>query len=129
MINLYMDKMLELSSNQAITGTTESDNSIDFGTEKCSAAGKRIDIRIKQDFASGSSLQFVLQDSEDGIAFTDKLTSTAFTVSSLKSSGTDVFYSIPIPKGLRRFIRLKYVALGTFTKGKIHAALNTDINI
>lgn len=127
MNNLYLDKKLEFSENQAITASAESENAIDFGVEKCSAAGKAIDIRIKEDFAGGTSLQFVLQDSANGTAYTDALTSPAFQTAQLKAKGTDVFYSLAIPKGLRRFIRLKYAVTGTFTKGKVHAILNTEV--
>lgn len=129
MNNLYLDKKLEFSENQAITGTAESENALDFGVEKCSAAGKAIDIRIKEDFTGGTSLQFVLQDSADGVSYTDKLTSPAFQAAQLKAKGEDVFYSLAIPKGLRRFIRLKYQADGTFTKGKVHAILNTEVSV
>ena len=127
MNNLYLDKRLEFSENQAITGTAESENAIDFGVEHGSAAGKAIDIRIKEDFAGGTSLTFVLQDSADGTSYTDKLTSPTFQAAQLKAKGEDVFYSLAIPKGLRRFIRLKYQAAGTFTKGKVHAILNTEV--
>ena len=127
MINLYLDKRLEFSENQAITGTAESENVLDFGVEHGSAAGKAIDIRIKEDFTGGTSLQFVLQDSADGTSYTDKLTSPAFQAAQLKAKGTEVFYSLAIPKGLRRFIRLKYAVTGTFTKGKVHAILNTEV--
>ena len=124
MIHLYLDKRLEFSENQAITATAESENVIDFGVENCSAAGRTIDIRIKEDFVGGGSLKFVLQDSADGLAYEDALTSPAFQTAQLKAKGTDVFYSLAIPKGLRRFIRLKYEAAGSFTKGKIHAVLD-----
>lgn len=127
MINLYLDKRLEFSENQAITASVESENALDFGVEHGSAAGKAIDIRIKEDFAGGTSLQFVLQDSADGTTYTDKLTSPAFQAAQLKAKGEDVFYSLAIPKGLRRFIRLKYAVTGTFTKGKVHAILNTEV--
>lgn len=127
MTNLYLDKKLEFSENQAITGTAESENAIDFGVEKCSAAGKAIDIRIKEDFTGGTSLQFVLQDSADGVSYIDKLTSPTFQAAQLKAKGGEVFYSLVIPKGLHRFIRLKYQAAGTFTKGKVHAILNTEV--
>ena len=127
MTNLYLDKRLEFSENQAITTSAESENALDFGVEKCSAEGKTIDIRIKEDFAGSTSLQFVLQDSADGTSYVDKLTSPAFQVAQLKAKGEDVFYSLVIPKGLRRFIRLKYVVTGTFTKGKVHAILNTEV--
>jgi len=40
MTNLYLDKRLEFSENQAITASAESENALDFGVEKCSAAGK-----------------------------------------------------------------------------------------
>ena len=124
MIQLYLDKRLEFSENQAITATAESENAIDFGVENCSAAGRAITIRIKEDFVGGTSLKFVLQDSADGLAYTDALTSPAFQTAQLKAKGTDVFYSLAIPKGLRRFIRLKYEAAGSFTKGKVHAVLD-----
>lgn len=129
MNNLYLDKRLEFSENQAITASAESENALDFGVEHGSAAGKAIDIRIKEDFAGGTSLQFVLQDSADGTTYTDKLTSPAFQAAQLKAKGEDVFYSLAIPKGLRRFIRLKYAVTGTFTKGKVHAILNTEARI
>ena len=124
MIHLYLDKRLEFSENQAITATAESENVIDFGVENCSAAGRAITIRIKEDFVGGGSLKFVLQDSADGLAYEDALTSPAFQTAQLKAKGTDVFYSLAIPKGLRRFIRLKYEAAESFTKGKIHAVLD-----
>lgn len=129
MTNLYLDKKLEFSENQAITASAESENAIDFGAEHGSAAGKAIDIRIKEDFTGGTSLQFVLQDSADGVSYTDKLTSPTFQTAQLKAKGEDVFYSLAIPKGLRRFIRLKYQAAGTFTKGKVHAILNTEVRV
>jgi len=129
MTNLYLDKKLEFSENQAITGTAESENALDFGVENGSAAGKAIDIRIKEDFIGGTSLQFVLQDSADGVSYTDKLTSLTFQTTQLKAKGEDVFYSLAIPKGLRRFIRLKYAVTGTFTKGKVHAILNTEVRV
>lgn len=129
MINLYLDKKLEFSENQAITATTESEHAIDFGVEKCSAAGKAIDIRIKEDFSGGTSLQFVLQDSADGLSYEDKLTSPAFQSAQLTSSGTDVFYSLVIPKDLRRYIRINYVVSGVFDKGKVNAILNTEVHI
>lgn len=127
MNNLYLDKRLEFSENQAITTSAESENALDFGVEHGSAAGKAIDIRIKEDFAGGTSLAFVLQDSADGTSYTDKLTSPAFQAAQLKAKEGEVFYSLAIPKGLRRFIRLKYQAAGTFTKGKVHAILNTEV--
>ena len=127
MNNLYLDKRLEFSENQAITASAESDNAIDFGAEQCSAAGKTIDIRIKENFSGGTSLAFVLQDSADGTSYTDKLTSPTFQAAQLKGTGGEVFYSLAIPKGLRRFIRLKYAVTGTFTKGKVHAILNTEV--
>ena len=124
MIHLYLDKRLEFSENQAITATAESENVIDFGVENCSAAGRAITISVKEDFVGGGSLKFVLQDSADGLAYEDALTSPAFQTAQLKAKGTDVFYSLAIPKGLRRFIRLKYEAAGSFTKGKVHAVLD-----
>ena len=99
MINLYLDKRLEFSENQAITGTAESENALDFGVEHGSAAGKAIDIRIKEDFAGGTSLQFVLQDSADGTSYTDKLTSPAFQASQLRRRGKTCFIRLPFRKG------------------------------
>lgn len=127
MTNLYLDKRLELSSDQAITTTAESQNAIDFRTDSCSADGKRIDFRIKEKFQGGTSLKFILQDSANGTSFDDKLTSPVFAVAVLVESQKEPFYSLVIPKGLRRYIRVKYDVQGTFTKGKIHAILNTEI--
>lgn len=127
MTNLYLDKRLELSSDQAITTTAESQNAIDFGVNSCSADGKRIDFRIKEKFQGGTSLKFILQDSANGTSFDDKLTSPVFAAAALVESQKEPFYSLVIPKGLRRYIRVKYDVQGTFTKGKIHAILNTEM--
>lgn len=127
MANLYFDKRLELSSDQAITTTAESQNAIDFGVDSCSADGKRIDFRVKEKFVGGTSLKFILQDSANGTSFEDKLTSPVFNTAVLTESQKEPLYSLVIPKGLRRYIRVKYEVNGTFSKGKIHAILNTEM--
>ena len=130
MNNLYLDKKLELSDGQSITsGSIESQNVIDFGVEHGSAEGKSIDIRVTEDFAGGTSVQFVLQDSANGTTFTDRITSTAYPAASLKTSHGNPLCSIAVPAGLGRYMRLKYVATGTFTKGKVHAILNTEVRV
>lgn len=127
MINLYLDKCLEVSNNQAVTRTAESENVIDFGVSSCSAAGKSVDFRIKEKFTGGTSLKFVLQDSEDGASFDDKLMSPVFQAAVLEESKAEPFYSLVIPKGLRRYLRVKYEVQGSFTRGRIHAILNTEV--
>ena len=108
MNNLYLDKKLELSDDQSITGgSVESQNVIDFGVEHGSAEGKSIDIRVTEDFAGGTSVQFVLQDSANGTTFTDRITSTAYPAASLKTSHGNPLCSIAVPAGLGRYMRLK----------------------
>jgi len=130
MNNVYLDKKLELSDNQAITsGTIESQNVIDFGVENASAGGKAIDIRVSETFDGGTSVQFVLQDSADGVSFTDKVTTAAYQTADLKVSSAKPLCSIAVPDGLKRYMRLKYVVVGTYTKGKIHAIMNTEVRV
>lgn len=130
MNNMYLDKKLELSDNQAITtGTIESQNIIDFGVENGSAGGKAIDIRVTETFTGGTSVQFVLQDSANGTAFEDKVTTAVYQTAALTVSTGKPLCSIAVPVGLRRYMRLKYVVVGTYTKGKIHAIMNTEVRV
>lgn len=130
MNNVYLDKKLELSDSQAITsGTIESQNVIDFGVKNASAGGKAIDIRVSETFTGGTSVQFVLQDSADGVSFTDKVTTAAYQTANLKVSSAKPLCSIAVPDGLKRYMRLKYVVGGTYTKGKIHAIINTEVRV
>lgn len=127
--NLYVDKMLIFSDGQAVTGSTESNNVLDMGVKEGSAGGKMIDLRITEDFTGGASLQFVLQDSDNGTSFNDIVTTPSFNSSQLKGNGKEPLYSIAIPKHTKRFLRVKYaVSSGSFTKGKVSAVLNTDCN-
>ncbi len=128
-MSLYLDKNLTFSDKQAITSTTESENAIDFGKGcKCSAAGRLIEFRASEEFAGGTGITFILQDSEDGSSYTDKVTSVEIPLAALNEKTGNAIATIAIPKGLRRFIRIKYNVNGSFSKGKITSMITAETN-
>ncbi len=128
-MSLYLDEKLTFSNKQAITGTAVSENVIDFGVgNKCSAAGRNIEVRVAEELQGGTSITFQLQDSDDGVSFNTKVTTTAMPTAALNKVTGEAAAFIAIPKGLGRFIRLNYSVAGTYTSGKITAMIVAETN-
>lgn len=81
---------------------------------------------INEDFAGATSLTIKIQSSEDGSTnWTDAVISPAIPAADLVK-GADVF-SVRVPKGLKRHIRLAYTIAGTGTAGKITSFASKDL--
>jgi hypothetical protein len=139
---MYLDKNLCFSDAQAITsGTANSTNIIDLGAQGSgvTATGtlkSRIGsngtetaglvINTKQVFAGGTSVAVELQTADDeafSVNVTSHGTSAAVATAAL-TANTKVTCDLKLPvSGCRRFVRLRYVAVGTFTTGTIVAHL------
>jgi hypothetical protein len=80
---------------------------------------------INEDFAGATSLTIKIQSSENKTAWNDAVISPAIPVAEL-TKGADVF-SVRVPKGLKRYIRLAYTIAGTGTAGKITSFASKDL--
>ena len=127
---MYVDKDLEMSDSQAVTVTAASTNQIDLGavdaiTPKKNLKAEPIEVMALVDgnFAGGTSLQVSLQtaDQANFSDVADLLMSGAVPVASLK-----VGYRFPfscLAQGVKRYIRMNYVVVGTMTSGTMSAFL------
>jgi hypothetical protein len=80
---------------------------------------------INEDFAGATSLTIKIQSSENKTAWNDAVISPTIPVAEL-AKGADVF-SVRVPKGLKRYIRLAYTIAGTGTAGKITSFASKDL--
>ncbi|MGL4315338.1 MAG: Bbp16 family capsid cement protein [Pseudomonas sp.] len=124
-----IDKFLELSSAQAITVTAPSTNVIDAGATKSASLGRDIgsgkqlflEVNITTSMAGSGTLTIALQDSADNSTFADVLELPAIAVAALTAGKT---YYVPLPAGLRRYIRANYtITSGPFTAGALQASI------
>lgn len=133
---MLLDGETQFSNRQAITASAASTNFIDLqatGTRANADApltadiggwGHDLLIQVTQDFVGGTSLQVQLQ-TDDNPGFTTPTTvgaTAAVPVAQLKAGYR--FSMSDFPVGTKeRYVRLNYVAVGTFTAGHITAAV------
>jgi len=86
-----------------------------------------IQISIPEDFAGGTSVQFVLYtDGDEAFGSAVEVLSTpAIAIASLVSTANPIRIS-GLPAGLERYLRMSYVVVGTMTAGMVDCALVRD---
>lgn len=122
---MILDANLVFSQEQKITTTAES-KAVDF-QEPGDAVGQELTIRavVSEAFAGGTSVQFVLQTSADSSAWEDVIMTPAIPTARL-TRGAEAF-RVRTPNGLKRYARMRYVASGSFSAGKITAFMSKEL--
>lgn len=129
-----IDKFLQLSSAQAITVTAPSTNVIDAGATKSASIGRDIgngeplylEVSVATTMTGAGTMTIALQDSADNSSFADVLALPAIAVASLTAGKT---YYLPLPAGMRRYIRANYtITSGPFTGGTLNAQIVDGMN-
>jgi hypothetical protein len=134
---MILDKQLMFSLAQdlgaASDETVVSTNVIDLGAKHAKVPSHyedgdlEIAVGIPEDFAGGTSVQFILYTDAD-VAFGSPLVvfeSKVFPIAQLK--GDQLPLRIPsIPAGLERYLRMSYVVVGTMTAGMVDCGLVID---
>lgn len=129
-----IDKFLELSLAQAITVTAVSTNVVDAGATKAASIGRDIgsgtpmflEVSVASTMTGAGTLTIVLQDSADNTTFADVLSSAALAVATLTAGKS---YYVPLPAGMRRYVRANYVITsGPFTGGTLNASITDGMN-
>lgn len=126
---MYLDKYLLLSDAQAITGSSNSENTIDT-----LAAGSAVEanpilhllVDTAFDGTAGSSVQFILQTSSDNSTWVN-LDSITKSIADL-TAGAVINMQLP-PTGLLRYIRAYYTVTGTVSAGAVTAFLAKDVDV
>lgn len=127
---MIIDKLLQISNEQAVTASAASEDVIDFGQANPNIGmDDRSSMVITVDesaAASGSAtVTFSIQDSADNSTFADVAVTAAIGKASL-AAGQQIV--IPMPTKLRRYCRVYYtVATGPLTAGKFSAQVVTGI--
>lgn len=124
-----IDKLLQVSNEQAVTASAASTDVIDFGQPKPNVGLSSIPttMLITVDAAataSGSAtVTFSIQDSADNSTFADVAVTAAIGKASLTAGAR---FPIPMPVALRRYVRVYYtVATGPLTAGAFSAQVVT----
>lgn len=122
---MILDANLIFSNEQTVTETVDS-NVIDF-EQPGDAVGQELTLRtvVSSTFAGLTSLSITLKTSADGSEWKDVLIVPAVPVADL-AKGAEVF-SIRVPKGLKRYVKLTYNVTGAGTAGKLTAFMSKEI--
>lgn len=129
-----IDKDTILSDSQALTTTADSETVLDLGAlvdDRGTALVDKfgivlgnliLDVSVVTAFAGGTNIQTSLHDSADDSTFATTEIVTADIVTASLVAGYKIL-SMPLPKAIKRYIKLVYTISGTYTAGAVHAAL------
>lgn len=129
-----IDRFLQVSVAQAITVTAPSTDVIDAGATKSASIGRDIgsgeplylEVSVATTMTGAGTLTIALQDSADNSSFADVLALPAIAVAALTAGKT---YYLPLPAGMRRYIRANYtITSGPFTGGTLNAQIVDGMN-
>lgn len=129
---MIIDKQTLMSDQQAVTVTAGSTNVLDLGNDhaKVQPLNEKgmleILCQVSEAFVGGTSVQASLE-SDDDVAFGSPTTilSTAVIATAALVLGYQFRFG-SLPRIHEQYIRVKYTVVGTFTAGKINAALVLD---
>lgn len=127
---MFIDKLLQVSSEQAVTASAASTDVIDFGQASPDVGmDDRSQMVITVDEAAtaagAATVAISVQDSADNSTFADVAVTVAIPKATLVAGYQHV---IQMPTKLRRYCRVYYtVATGPLTAGKFSAQIVTGI--
>lgn len=120
---MIIDKLLQVSNEQAVTASAASTDVIDFGQANPNTGVADTYLVITTDEAAtaagAATVTFSVQDSADNSSFADVAVTAAVGKATLVAGYQHV---IPMPTKHRRYVRAYYtVATGPLTAGKFSA--------
>ena len=126
---MNLDKNLMFSEAQDLA-TAASANILDL--KDCGDdLSRRLNVFAKIDggaVAGGTSMAAKLETGDDGENFADLVTYPTRTIAQINADGW-IVKPQPLPSGVKRYLRLTYTAVGSFTgAGKILAGLTASLD-
>jgi len=127
---MFIDKLLQVSNEQAVTASAASTNVIDFGQANPDIgmddrSNMVITVDVAAEASGSATVAFSVQDSADNSTFADVVATVAIGKATLVAGYQHV---IPMPTKLRRYCRVYYtVATGPLTAGKFSAQVVAGI--
>ena len=130
---MFIDYENLFSNAQAVTVTAASTNVIDLGANHAyiqtlfEKGMVGILAQVHTTFAGGTSVAIQLQtDSDEAFGTVETLYATPAIATATLAAGYR-FRLSGLPLGIKRYVRLNYVVVGTHTAGKITAGLVLDL--
>lgn len=131
---MYIDSQETFSDDQSVAGTgaITSTNVYDTGAPADVGIGERMYLfaSVTDDIEGGDSIQVNLQTS-DAVGGTYATVASGAVVPVDSEDGLPAgtrIAAIPLPIGLKRFLRVSYTVAGTNTGGTVHASLVKDVD-
>ena len=125
---MFIDKLLVMSNDQAITATAVSTDTLDLQKASTSVNRLPVLVRGKNLSPTTATITVQLQQSNDNSTWETVETSRAYTGAEL-IAGTVAEVMLPVKT--KRYVRLNYVvASGPFTSGTVfaHISDHRDVN-
>ena len=125
---MFIDKLLVMSQDQAITATATSTDTLDLQKASTSVNRLPVLVRGKNLSPTTATITVQLQQSNDNSTWETVETSRAYTGAEL-NAGTVAEVMLPVKP--KRYVRLNYVvASGPFTLGTVfsHISDHRDVN-
>lgn len=127
---MLLDKNAILSDQQTVSSTAASTNIIDM-----TAAGNTVPgalfavLRTDTAFAGATSIVFALQTA-DASTFSSPVTlmTATFTGTQLANASTQLL-ALPLPAGIKRYVRAYYTVTGTVTAGSFSCFLTDGVDM
>lgn len=107
------------------TTPTACTKDIDLGDANPGDNDLTVVINVTTAFAGGTNVLFSLMDSADDSTYNAKISPAAVVTANL-TAGAKIF--IPVPPGIRRYLRLQRTEAGTYTAGKFDAQIVQGID-
>lgn len=122
-----IDNSLVLSAEQAVTTTAPSTNVVKTNGGD---VPNRLFLVVRVDTAfAGCTSVTPSVETDDASAFSSAATVATFPTYPVDSLTAGMLGIIPLPLGLKDYLRMKYTVVGTATAGKISAFITDNPNI
>ena len=127
---MLLDKNTILSDKQAITANAYSQNTIDCGAAGNVAPGSLFAVcRTEEGFSGLTQMEVTLQtDEEASFANPAELMSVTVSAEVLEQPGK-ILFAVPLPVGVKRYLRASYVPAGSATQGAVSFFLTDGVDM
>jgi len=112
---MYIDERLEFADAQAVTGSGDSTDSVDLGTDRDIGPGRQlwlvISLDVATDFTSGNETYVFNLETDDNSSFSSGTDIASITFIGANPAGTRKY--IGVPEANEQFLQIRRVLGGT----------------
>lgn len=125
---MIIDKLMELSDDQALTATAASTNTVDFGATRDIAPGEPMYLVVTSKAAPGGTSPTIAIsiETDDNTGFSSATTLVSSGTLAAAAFGLGTRIVIPVPHGCERYVRGKFTLGGTSPTFTVDAHLTNQ---